>query len=239
MRVELTPSYILHQRVYRESSLIIDILSATHGRLSLVAKGASSSRSQRRRILQPFNALLIAWSGRGELQQLTDVEMLGHSPNLQGKALFCGFYLNELLLRLLHKHDACPEIFQLYTLAIRDLAEMENLESILRFFEKNLINALGYGINLMQDHESGEDILPDQRYIYEADAGPTCLREGRQTKNGIVISGQSLLALASEQPLLDPRTRQEAKHLMRYLLAPLLGDKPLQSRKFFETVIDR
>ncbi len=235
MRVELHPCFVLHQRAYRETSLLLDVFSRDHGRIGLVANGVSSRRSQRRLLLQAFKPLLLAWSGKGELQNLTDVEADGKLIGLEGNSLFCGFYMNELLLRLLHRHDPCPEIFLLYQSTLIRLSGDGDIESILRFFEKHLLNALGYGLNLLKDAETGENVIAEQEYTYLAELGPV-RAISLQQNDGVKVRGQTLLALASGQTFNDVQTRHEAKILMRYLLSPLLGDKPLHSRKFFKTM---
>lgn len=226
-RPDLQAAFILHSRPYRDTSLIIDTLCRDHGRLSMVVKGARGPRSRWQGRLQPFRPLLLSWRGRSELVTLTDLETQGNSIPLQGMAMMSGFYLNELLQRLLHPHDPHPELFDYYHLTLQRMAEQPiQLEATLRYFECQLLEELGYGLNLESECEQGEAIRSDADYCYHLQQGAR-LRAGQCS--GIAVSGATLLALAGQQAL-DSSHLVEAKRLLRAVIQLHLGDKPLKTR---------
>ena len=231
-RVELEPAFVLHNRAYRESSLISEVFGCNSGRLGLVAKGARRAKSPLRGMLQPFRPLLLSWSGSGELGLLTAAEPDGYAQPLGGKALFSGMYMNELLMRLMHRHDPHPELFHDYGRALQQLASGERSDAVLRVFEKKLLESIGYGLVLDHDIESGEPIRADRAYRYESDRGPTC-QEGASA-DGVPIGGETLLSLAREN-LESECVLDEAKRLMRTVLRRYLGDKPLATRSLFRS----
>ena len=229
MRVELNPCYILHNRNYRETSLLLDVFSRRYGRLSLVAKGARKQKNDKRALLQPGRKINIAWTMRRELGTLTGVEPC-HGNNPQGAGgLLTVFYINELLVRLLHRHEPHPELFDAYTEALDKLNDSATEQVTLRLFEKRLLEALGYGLGLDTDTE-GNAVRPDQYYTYLPEQGPAPdVLPGPGARK---ISGRTLLALAEEN-LGDEVVLAEAKQLMRKALGGLLGDKPLASRELY------
>jgi DNA repair protein RecO (recombination protein O) len=181
-------------------------------------------------MLQSFHPLLLSWSGSGELGLLTGAEPDGYMRPLAGKALFSGLYINELLMRLLHRHDPHPELFHFYRGAIESLNQAQGTETVLRIFEKQMLESIGYGLVLDRDIDSGEPIHGDCTYRYEMDRGPTSLaiRDG----DGVRVAGETLLSLARES-LETQRALDEAKQLMRAVLRRYLGDKPLATRSLF------
>ena len=192
------------------------------------------STSRQRGVLNPFQQLLIGWSGRGELMVLTGAEADGSSYEFIGSSLYCAFYLNELILRLLHRHDPHEDLYDRYQAAIKGLGQSRQQEAILRVFEKHLMRELGYGLLLEREHGDRDPIEPDAIYDYVLEHGPVRVRhpELGTRAQGVRLRGSSLLALATEQ-LDDSTALREAKALMRATLAPHLGDKPLQSRRLF------
>ncbi len=235
-RVEFEPAFVLHYRAYRETSLIVEIMGRNSGRLGLIAKGARRPRSELRGLLQSFRPLLLSWSGRGELGLLTGAEPDRYVPRLRGNALFSGFYMNELLMRLLHRFDPHPELFDHYYAAVEALGSGKRTESVLRIFEKQLLESIGYGLVLDRDIDSGEPIHVECAYRYQADRGPSSvLDDDRASGNeGVQVVGETLLSLARER-LDDDRVLDEAKRLMRAVLRRYLGDKPLATRTLFRT----
>lgn len=230
MRVELHPAWVLHQRAYQETSLLLEVFSSQQGRIGLIAKGAKRPRSRLRGILQPFHPLLIAWSGRGDLGTLTQAEPDGPSFTLVGRRLVSGFYLNELLMRLLHRHEAHAALFKSYCETLRLLSRPGAEEPVLRIFEKRLLEAIGYGLVLDHEVASKASIEAERAYYYQQDKGPWSIPP--PCVPAIEIRGQTLIALACER-IEDPLALREAKLLMRFVLKPHLGDKPLQSRELF------
>ncbi len=228
-------AYVLHTRPYQESSLLVELLTID-GRISAIAKGAKRPKSSFRGILQPFIPLLTSLVGRNELKTLTHAEVV-YNPGLprcarndggflQGEYLFAGFYVNELLVRLLLKESPCDFLFQAYEKILQDLRDQRDLWVCLRLFEKSLLKALGYELNLTHDVHTGEVILPDANYIYLLEQGPVRIAE--HTQYEYVFSGKSLLDLAQEN-LQDPISCKQVKPLLKQALAVHLGARPLQT----------
>lgn len=238
MRLQQQPAFVLHQHDYSETSLLLEVFTANHGRIGLIAKGARRASSRLRGVLKPFQRLLIGWSGKGELAVLTTAESDGPGYPLEGPALYCGFYLNEVLLRLLHRHDPHGALFDAYQTALQRLRMDASNEPVLRVFEKNLLRELGYGLVLDQDIEAKTPIDGRAMYDYVLDRGPVRLThpELNRPTEGVRVRGASLLALAQES-LNDPVALRDAKALMRAALARHLGDRPLHSRKLFRRVV--
>ncbi|MGD8801781.1 MAG: DNA repair protein RecO, partial [Gammaproteobacteria bacterium] len=173
MQVNAEPAYILHKRPYRETSQILEIFSRNHGRLSLISKGSRSPRSRTSGILQPVRPLLLSWYGRGELPGLRGVDVADvRPPQLSGKALMSAMYLNELLVILLHRNDVHEALFGEYHETLYALQQAEQLEVVLRNFEKNLLEQIGFGLNLVRDADSGEPVMADRHYAYYLEHGP-------------------------------------------------------------------
>jgi len=237
MRIHQEPAFILHHRDYSETSLLLEVLTSQHGRIGLIAKGARRANSRVRGILKPFQRLLIGWSGKGDLAVLTGAELDGPALELDGSALYCAFYMNEVLLRLLHRHDPHEALFEAYRSALQQLRPDNSHEPVLRIFEKHLLKELGYGLVLDQDMADKKPIEAQAMYEYILERGPVRLAhpELNLPTEGIPIRGASLLALARET-LDDPGARRDAKALMRAALARHLGDRPLHSRKLFRRV---
>lgn len=231
MRISLQPGFLLHSREYRESSLLLEALTLEHGRVGLVAKGGRRSNSPLRGVLQPFYPLLLSWSGKKELKTLTGAEAEGWVPVLTGRSLFSGLYLNELIMRLLHRNDPHPELLPCYRGALESLARKEDEEPILRLFEYRLLAELGYGMELAREAATGQPVQPGKRYCYRMEHGVVPAEQG----GGIEIGGTTLVALATGD-LHGGEPLREAKLLMRHVLRHYLGDKPLASRELFQTV---
>lgn len=190
-RVSLAPAYLLHQRNWRETSRLLEVWSREHGRLGLVARGARRPTASHRGLLQPFTPLLLSWSLRGELGNLGAVEGAGAPALLRGKPLMAAFYMNELLLRLLPRQDAHPELYDSYAGTLAALAGTRPAAA-LRLFEVGLLHAMGYGLNLTHDSR-GLSLEAEAEYLYDLDSGPRPA-QGRRSP-GVPVSGRALLAL--------------------------------------------
>jgi len=233
VKVQDQPAYILHHRPYRDTSQIVELLSRDYGRVALVSRGSRSAKSRLRAVLQPFRPISISWTGKTELATLTAAEPATRKPpQLTGNALPCAFYINELLIRLLHRFDVQQEIFQLYEATLYALQQHQQLESSLRLFEKQLLQYLGFGINLSVDADSGEPVNEQLQYHYFVEHGPVLTPVAAQEQNQLTISGASLLAFERDE-LTSPTVCREVKSLMRHVLAYYLGGKPLKSRELF------
>lgn len=239
----LQPAYILHSRPYRDSSLILELLTPEFGRIGCVARGARRDKQRRRQSLQPFAPLLISLLGRGELKTLGPVESAGSALWLRGRAVYAGLYANELLVRLLAVGEAQYGVFACYQTLLQGLAEVagesaEQLEAPLRRFELQLLYELGSCPQLDYCAHSQEAVTADGNYRLENETGfvPVFRQGGRQAVNE--FSGADLQALerARHTGEFDRALLAPAKRLTRLLLAPLLGEKPLQSRELFKQV---
>jgi DNA repair protein RecO (recombination protein O) len=252
-RVDGEAAFILHTRPWRETSLIVDVLSRHHGRLGLVARGARRQSSSLKARLVSFQPLHLSWFGKGALRTLHGAEWQGGSLNLRGHGLMCGFYLNELLLRLLPEGDPHEGLFDRYRATLENLNReasrppipsfgqapprggsgntwggpacfLKDVEPILRRFELDLLSELGYAQPLGHTAEGGE-ILESVRYGYEFGVGVVAALPGSPS-----YQGQTLLDLARGE-LSHPVTLAEGKLLMRGLMAHYLGEKPLATRQ--------
>jgi DNA repair protein RecO (recombination protein O) len=227
--VELTPAFVLHHRPYRETSLLVDVFSEHHGFVTLVARGARQQRKRHHNRFQPFQPLLLSWHGRGELVTLSQVELTEPAYRLAGKASLCGLYLNELLVRLLPRHEPEQQVFDAYCTALVGLQRGEDERIVLRLFEKRLLGYLGYGLLLDLEAESHRPIRDETAYVYHPDSGPWPAA-GTGSEN--VVSGRSLRHL-NEEAGFDEISLREIKHLMRTVINYYLGGRPLRSRELF------
>ncbi|GHD58768.1 DNA repair protein RecO [Jeongeupia chitinilytica] len=227
-RVDAQPAFILHQYAYRETSRLLDVFSRDLGRVMIVARGVQRPGSQLRGSLLAFQPLLLAWFGAGEVKTLHAAEWQGGLPQLTGLPLLCGFYLNELLMKLLPREDAYPALFGAYFAAIRQLGcsanERAAVEPVLRSFELTLLRALGYAPTLDRQ-AGGAPLQPGQRYSYDAGFGLVPARDGLPQFEVAVL--QAISASCFD----DDRVLGQAKLLMRLAFAPLLGDAPLHTRQ--------
>lgn len=223
-RVDGEAAFILHTRPWRETSLIVDVLSRHHGRLGLVARGARRQTSSLKARLVSFQPLSLSWFGKGSLRTLHGAEWQGGDLNLRGHGLMCGFYLNELLLRLLPEGDPHEVLFDHYRAALERLGETGDVEPVLRRFELDLLSELGYAQPLGHTAD-GKALQPAARYGYEFGVGVVASRPETPS-----FEGRTLLDLARGD-LSRPATLAEGKLLMRGLLAHYLGEKPLATRQ--------
>ena len=234
MRVNLQPSYILHSRPYRDSSSLLEVFTAEYGRLSLVARGGrrSSRGGSKAALLQPFTPLLLSFSGRAEMKNLGAVESAGAAISLQGERLFSGLYINELLSRLLHRHDPHPRLFAAYGAALESLLACARIEDVLRRFEYTLLDELGYSFDLACDAVSGEPVEVGQWYQYHPGLGLVRC-QGVAEPSRSAYAGDELLLMADGD--FGDGVRSSAKRLLRQALAEHIGDTPLRSRELFRS----
>ena len=235
MKIEFTPCYILHRRDYRESSLILEIFSREYGRVSLVAKGAKRNKNQQGINYNLYQKYLISWIARSELGTLVDIDFASLMNSLKPEQIMAGFYMNEITLRLLHKHESHPELFDSYDTSISKLLNGEFEQTLLRYFEKALLQSLGYGLIFDHDVHTGEIIVDEADYFYKIDYGPSA--EIHESRHDIKISGKTLIEL-DKDTLSDNKNLSESKILLRTILNQYLGDKPLASRQLYRSYHD-
>jgi DNA repair protein RecO (recombination protein O) len=233
--VLLEPGFVLHHRPYRNSSLIVDCLTANFGRQALVAQGARRSETRQRPLLQPFRRLRLSWVRRGEMGRLTQVELDRPAAELSGDALLAGFYVNELMLRLVPRGDHNDAVFSCYSSALDRLAESRQVARALRLFELGMLDALGFGINLERDCRSGEPILADRLYAFEHEGGLTAVDE---TASERTYRGGHLISLR-EHELRNVESLRAAKHLLGDILQEHLGERPLKTRAVLRAIVER
>jgi DNA repair protein RecO (recombination protein O) len=226
-RILNAPAWLLHHRPFRDSSQLLDIISRDNGRLMLVARGSRSAKSRLRGILRPFMPLQVSWSIRSDLGTLTAAEMDGPPIALDGDALLAGYYINELLLNLLHRHDPQPEIFAAYARAIDGFARRSDLSACLRGFEMVLLRNLGYALILDHEAQTVAPLRTDAIYEYRVDQGPVPVS---RNKGPGTYSGEMLLAIG-RQDFGHPEVLQGAARLMRDVIAYHLGGRELKTRK--------
>ena len=235
-QVLLEDGFVLHQRPYRNSSQLLDCVTARHGRVGLVARGSRSSAHPRRALLQPFVPLKLSWIRRGDLGRLTNVEADGPSWSLEGQRLLAGFYANELLLRLLARGDPNGDAFSCYSRCLAQLAEAASVARTLRIFELELLQALGYGLELDGDSTSGEPLRADASYVYELELG--IRRADIADSDADLYPGRDLILLR-ERTLDDDGSLRTAQRLLGRALKSHLGDRPLKSRLVLQDIVSR
>lgn len=213
--IQLEPAYLLAVRPYSDTSLLLEAFTPAYGRLGLIARGARGPRSRLRGLLQPFAPLLLSWRSAGELGTLTGAEAQAPPVPLAGERIFFGWYLNELLTRLLQRHDPHPKLHAVYATLLPELAGGDvQAQVALRLFEKRLLADVGYGLLLPGD------IDPSGCYRYDWDRGPVPDARG--------YAGSSLIALRDER-LDDDASRRDARHLLREAIRRQLGGRELQT----------
>jgi DNA repair protein RecO (recombination protein O) len=228
-RIDRAAAFLLHAHPYSETSLVLDVFARDHGRLALLARGARRPRSALRGVLLAFHPLELSWFGGGEVKTLARAEWLGGLPLLSGKSLLLGYYLNELLLKLLPREDAHPVLYDAYGAALAALARGATKAADLRRFEKALLRELGYGLSLDREAGSGTPVRAEGRYLYLIERGAV---EATGDEDQPAVSGKTLLDMAADD-YADPRTLAESKQIMRQLIAHYLSGQPLQSRRVF------
>lgn len=227
--VALEPAFILHRRPYRDTSLLLDVFTQTHGRISLIARGVRGPRSKLQSLLQPFVPLLISWQGKSELMFFISAEVNGSYPSLKGDSLLSAFYLNELLVRVLQKEDPHPVLFSHYKITLIHL-QNHFAEKTLRLFEKKCLEELGYGLQFEEDFSTKKALMADHHYQFYPDKGfAQCKKDQLE---GLIFSGKSLLDFKKEA-WNDATSLLDAKRLMRFAFSALLGVDLLHSRQLF------
>src|SRR5688572_8688368 len=188
-RADHQPAYVLHTYPYKETSLIVEAFTRRFGRVALLARGARRPRSAMRGVLLSFHPLRLSWSGSADLANLMSAEWAGGIPLLGGRGLMCGFYVNELLLRLLPRDDPHESLFDIYAQALSGLASQE-VSPVLRGFEKRLLGELGYA-PLLETDAASRPIEAERLYSYEPERGPVLVNGARG--GPLVVSGRTLL----------------------------------------------
>jgi DNA repair protein RecO (recombination protein O) len=229
-RVSLEPAFLLHHYPWRDSSRILELLTRSHGRVAVIARGSrGGARTALGGALQPFVEMLVSWGGRGDIGYLSGAERVRPPSMLAGDRLMSGFYVNELLVKLLQRNDPHPAIFDAYaTLLVRLFDAAFDPARALRLFEKRLLDELGWGLNLEHEATSGAPLDPRRSYRYGLESGAEPI-EG-VAEGLLIFSGASLLSLAHED-LGEARAIADARRLLRAALDRLLDGRPLRTRE--------
>jgi len=235
-RCDAQPGFVLHSYPFRETSLVVETFTRDYGRIALVARGARRPRSALRGVLLSFQPLLLSWAGRSELRTLTRAEWHGPYTALRGETLMCGFYLNELLLKLLPRDDPHEGLYGIYQATLAALAADPERESVLRRFELHLLRELGYAVVLDRDAETGAPIVPGRLYVYVIERGPVAAGSAAPGK-GVELAGQTLLDMQSDR-FESAVTQQQSKALMRTLINHYLGKHVLHTRQMLRELQD-
>lgn len=230
MRVDAESAFVLHSRPYRESSQLVDLFSHNHGRIKVIARGARSRKSGQK--LNLFTPLVVSWGGRSDLKTLYSVEADGPAAFLQGRQLYTGLYLNELLIRMLPEADLQRGIFQHYRILLEQLSCTDDLEPLLRLFEFGLLEELGYGLSFDFDAEDGEPVVAGNNYFFQPESGFSKHFDARTTDHRALFDGVHLVEIGRGN-FSNPEIRSSAKRLSRLAFVPHLGGKPLRSRELF------
>ncbi len=226
MKIADQACWVLHRRPWRESSLLIELFSRDHGRLGVVARGARGARSTWRGIVEPFSPLIAAWTRRGEMATLTGLEPSAKRIGLRDQALWCGLYLNELVLTLIGRDDPVPVLFESYGQALQSLEDPATRNLALRRFEIDLLSALGVLPDLEHDARTGSAISPDGLYHIDPESGLVAVAKAGQG----VVSGRAVLLLTGHSDG-DRETRKQARLLTRRLIDHQLAGKVLKTRE--------
>jgi len=232
-RVELDAVFVLHHRPWRDTSRMLDVFTREHGRLMLFARGVRGPRSRSASLLQPFVPLLASWTGSGETAQLTQVEAAPGGPvaRLPAGALLSGWYLNELLLKLVLRADPQPAVFDLYARTLDRLRDQQAVAAVLRGFERDLLVLLGFGLELGREAQGGAPLQADRYYHFHPSLGFVATRADAEA----AYAGRSLLALADDD-LQEDAVLEDARRLMRTALDDALEGRELRTRSVARAV---
>ena len=228
-RVQLARGYVLHRYPFRDSSLILEVFARDHGRISLFARAVRGPRN-RGALLEPFDALLLSWSGRGEAPALTGAEYAAALAPLPAARLMSAFYLNELLLRLTTRHDPQPELFDTYEEALTELRAGQDCEAALRRFEVRLLALIGYGLNLSTEADTGRPVRDEASYHFQPGVHGVVLAAQDGQERAAPIAGEVLRRLATGASFADAAQGRQARALMRAALDNCLEGRALRTR---------
>jgi len=223
-------AYLLQRRPYSESSLLVDLFTREHGRIAAIAKGARRLKSRFRGALQPFQELVVQYTGKGEVRTVTLAEPVIAQKNLDRERLLCGYYMSELVIRMLHRFDPHEALYDAYKEAIQLIRSGQESQQLLRQFEKKLLEEIGYGLHLEQEPGTGRAIERGVLYRYRPGFGPE--RYDGAPGDGVILHGDSLLALSAGDDL-DAKSKVELKKLTRVALSAHMNGKAIHSRLIY------
>lgn len=231
-QILLQPAFLLHQSPYRDTSSLLELYTRDNGRIGLIARGARRPKARLRAVLQPFQPLLVSWISRGDLGTLTGAEIVPGVTAFPARQVYSGYYMNELLVRLTRRHDPHTRLYDHYDDALNNLSLGQQDTRVLRLFEKNLLDELGYGLDLTQTVD-GDAVADSAQYEYKLEHGVIVATPGAIEK--MVFSGKSLLSLAAGN-LENETTLADARRLLRSVLQVYLGTRPLEVRRVAQAI---
>ena len=232
--VSLAQAFVLHHRPYRNTSLLLECITSEHGRIGLISQGGR--RSGHRAMLQPFVPLRLSWVRRGELGRVTGIEPGLHGAGqLSGDALLAGFYLNELLIRLVARGDISEQLFGAYCDSLNQLASGVGIGRVVRLFELLLLESIGYKVELEQDVRTGEPVEAGRSYAFELESGPMLAQPGQESR---AYPGEHLISLR-QGVLDDSASLGTARRLLGRILDSYVGDRSLRSRDVMHQIAGR
>jgi DNA repair protein RecO (recombination protein O) len=239
LQIEMQAGWLLHSRPYRDTSMLLDFFTDESGRVSAIARGIRNPKAKNKALLQPFIPLYISLSGRGELQNLRQVEARGTALFLRGESLFSALYVNELMVRLVAGHEKDKELFGAYSSVLQELSTGADIEPLLRLFELRLLENLGYGLQLSHEADSDNPVVAEGWYYLQTDGG--FVRQLQVAQLNVDPAVNNLYAGAELQNISradfsHPNTRKVAKRLLRLVLQQHLSERPLGSRDLFKAL---
>jgi DNA repair protein RecO (recombination protein O) len=227
----MTRAFVLHTRPWRDTSLLVEWFTEDFGRLTTYQRGARTRGKKSAPRPMAFQCLQMMLAGRGDMKTATQIEPAGVTHTLRGQSLAVGFYLNELLLRALHRHEPASVLFEIYAQRLADLAGSSvDFGTVVRSFERDLLIELGVGIDWRLTVDTQESIDPQATYWLAPEAGIL-----QQRGRGYPVTGIVLQAIAENQALTDAADRRQARDLLQSLLAPHVGSAPFHSRALWRT----
>lgn len=230
--IENQAAWLLHSRPFRDSSLLLDLLTRDHGRISAIARGARGAGSRTRALLQPLRPLQVSLTGSSELLSLRQVEAAGTALLLAGERLFAALYLNELLVRLVPGQESETGLFDLYASTLQLLVGDGDMEPGLRKFELGLLELLGYGLQFAHESHSSDPVSNDALYYFAEDGGFVRQLQVHASESDRLYPGHELLRIGA-QDFSAASTRLYAKRLLREALQRHLSERPITSRELF------
>jgi len=229
-RVDHQPALVLHSYPWRETSLVVEVFTRDHGRMSLVARGAKRPTSQFRGVLTPFAPLLVSWSGRADIKSLVRAEWCGGLAPLRGEGLLAGFYMNELLVRLVARADAHELLFARYVETLGALASRSaGHDGLLRAFELDLLRETGHAPSFEQSAD-GAAVQPEATYRVDAQRGLVPVPEAGTADDPSCLHGSAALAMA-RRDFSSPDVAAQSKLVLRHLIRYHLNGQPLNTRR--------
>ncbi|MCH1526145.1 MAG: DNA repair protein RecO [SAR86 cluster bacterium] len=220
--------FLLHQRAYGETSLIVEVFSKNNGKMSLMARGAKKPKSKFFGYLAPFTKLQVTYSGRSDMKTLTNIDRdFSISTNSFSKTSYSLLYINELLMRLLPKDAAQEDLFLLYEQFLHKVTRGDELEITLRHFELDLLDMLGYGLDFENDIDRNESIESNKNYSFIPERG---FRESSNSN----FSGEDIINIRTRE--LSKVSKKYLKHLTTTAIHFCLDGRDLESRDIFKRI---